>query len=79
MKAYLANTFADEDGPMAVEGKTVYIQASKEQLMELSAFFAEVANHVQESDLCHMHFMDHAKNWNKEDYIDVSVDLLQNE
>lgn len=30
MKAYLASTFSDEEGPMADEGKTVYIHGSKE-------------------------------------------------
>lgn len=78
MKVYLASTFSDEDGPMAEEGKTVYIQASKDKILELSAYFASVAAHVESSGACHMHFRDHSKGWSKEEYIDIAVDIVEN-
>ena len=78
MKAYLANTFADEDGPMAEEGKTVYIYGSKDKLLELCSFFSEIEKHIKENDTCHMHFSDFASKWNKESYIDIAVDIDEN-
>lgn len=77
MKAYLANTFADEQGPQAVEGKTVYIRASKEQIKELSIFLSKVAEYVENNSTCHMHFQDYEENWNKERYIDLVIDLIK--
>lgn len=78
MKAYLASTFSDEEGPMAEEGKAVYIQASKEKILELSAYFASVADHIEKNGICHMHFRDHSRSWNKEEYIDIAIDLAEN-
>lgn len=78
MKAYLANTFSDEEGPMAEEGKTVYIHASKEKLLELASYFSEVAEHIEKNGTCHMHFRDHSKSWNKQEYIDIAVDIDEN-
>ena len=75
MKVYLADSFSDEEGEMAVEGKTVYINASKERLIQLAEFFQSVADYVQKNDVCHMHFQDHAKDWNKEDFIDIAIEL----
>ncbi|MCX2802498.1 Imm32 family immunity protein [Microbulbifer thermotolerans] len=78
MKAYLASTFSDEEGPMAEEGKTVYIHASKERLLELAKYFAAVAEHIETNGTCHMHFRDYSEHWNKEEYIDVAVDIDEN-
>jgi len=75
MKAYLADTFSDEEGPRAEEGKTVYIRGSKQSLMELCSFFAAVAQHLEQNDTCHMHFQDCAQAWAKETHIDVSIEL----
>ena len=76
MQAYLASTFADENGPQAVEGKTIYIRASKGQIKELATFLAKAANHTENNDTCHMHFQDYEENWSKEEYIDLVIDLV---
>jgi len=75
MKAYLANTFPDEEGPMAEEGKTIYIYGSKEKLLELCKYFSEIEKHIKENDTCHIHFSHHSTNWNKQNYIDLAVDI----
>ncbi len=77
MELYLANSFSDEEGEMAVEGKTVYINASKKQLIQLAEFFKDVADYVEKNDLCHMHFRDHAPDWNKENFVDVAIELKE--
>jgi len=38
MKAYLANTFSDEEGPLAEEGKTIIIHADKNKLLAICDF-----------------------------------------
>jgi hypothetical protein len=76
MKAYLANTFSEEEGPMAVEGKTVYINASKEEIKKLAKFLDKVATYVENNDLCHMQFRDYEPDWNKKNYIDVAIELV---
>ncbi len=75
MKAYLANTFPDEEGPMAEEGKTIYIHGTLEQLLELCSYFSELEKHLRANETCHMHFQDHSRNWNKQNYIDVAIDI----
>jgi hypothetical protein len=77
LKVFLANSFADEEGPLAEEGKTVYVQGSKEKVLELCKFFKSVADHLENSDYCHMHFMDSSSSWNKQSYIDIAVDVEQ--
>ena len=75
MKAFLTETFSDEEGELAREGKTIYIRGSRQSLMELCSFFGSVAQHLKQNEACHMHFQDHAKGWAKKTHIDVSVDL----
>lgn len=75
MKVFLADSFSDEEGPLAEEGKTVYIQGSREKLLELCQFFKEIANHLENDESCHMHFRDSSNSWNKQNYIDVAVDV----
>jgi len=78
LKAYLADSFADEEGSMAQEGKTVYLQGSKKGLLELCSFFEAVGQQLKQEDTCHMHFQDHLKTWAKNTHIDVVVDLIRN-
>jgi len=75
LKVFLADSFSDEEGPMAEEGKTVYIQGDKQKILELCKFFQEVAQYLENADFCHMHFQDSSSNWNKKNYIDVAVDV----
>ncbi|MBU1220428.1 hypothetical protein KKF34_06210 [Myxococcota bacterium] len=75
MKVFLVDSFSDEEGPVAVEGKTVYIQGDKQKILELCKFFREIENHLENADYCHMQFRDSYDNWNKKNYIDVEVDV----
>lgn len=79
MKVFLADSFADEEGPLAEEGKTVYVQGPKEKILELCKFFESVAVHLKDNEYCHMHFMDSSPSWSKEGYIDIAVDVEPNE
>jgi hypothetical protein len=72
---FLTESFSDEEGPLAYEGKTVYIQGSKEKLLELCQFFQKVANYLESNESCHMHFRDSSESWDKQNYIDVAVDV----
>ena len=75
MKAYLANTFPDEEGPLAEEGKSVYIHGSKEKLLAVCDFFAKVAKELKDSETCHMHLMDTMEGWNRSDDVDISIEI----
>jgi hypothetical protein len=50
LKVFLADSFSDEEVPLAEEGKTVYLQGSKEKLLELCQFSKEVAIHLDNSE-----------------------------
>jgi hypothetical protein len=78
LKVYLADSFSDEEGSLAHEGKTVYLQGSKENLLELCRFFEQVAAHLGDAKICHMHFRDSSGSWNKQTHIDVVVDTDEN-
>ena len=75
MKAWLAETFADEEGPMAIEGRNVIIQGSKEEVRAIAEFAREVADHLESNDYCHMHLSDSMKNWNKKNHIDIQLNV----
>ncbi len=79
MKAYLADSFSDEDGPAATEGKLVYIRGTKEDVRELADFLDSVVNHLETSDACHLHFQDHFEKWSKAKHIDLVIDVGQRE
>ncbi len=78
MRAFLADSFSDEEGSIASEGKTIYIQGSKQALFELCSFFEVVSRHLEQGETCHMHFQDYLETWHKETHIDVVVDMDQN-
>lgn len=78
LKTFLADSFADEEGSMAQEGKTVYLQGSKTELLELCSFFEAVGQHLKQEGVCHMHFQDYLDTWGKNTHIDVVVDLIHN-
>ena len=73
MEAFLANTFSDEEGPMAIEGKVVIIHASKAEAQAMARFFQEVVQHLDGSSYCHMHLRDRMPGWSKTKHIDIEV------
>jgi hypothetical protein len=75
MKIYTSKTHADEDGPLAEEGKLAIIYGSKEELLELCVFFKNVEKHLQSNELCHMHFRDNMPNWDRIQHVDIEVNL----
>lgn len=73
MKAFLANAFSDEEGPMAIEGKTVIVHGSKAEIMAMARFMGEVAKHLEGSPYCHLHLRDSMVGWSKSDHIDLEI------
>jgi hypothetical protein len=77
MELYLSKTHADEDGPMAVDGKLAIIRCSKNDVQHLADFFNDICEDLKNTDKCHLHFRDHLKNWSKDKHIDIQVDVGQ--
>ncbi|WMW79619.1 hypothetical protein RF679_13285 [Undibacterium cyanobacteriorum] len=77
MNLYVSNSFSDEEGPPAMEGKTAYLQGSKEELLELCAFFSRVEKHlaVNNGAPFHLHFRDESHSIDKSNAIDVVITL----
>jgi len=75
MKIYLSKTHADEDGSFAEEGKLGIVYGSKEEILNLCNFFKKVEKHIKNNDICHMHFRDNCPNWNKEEHVDLEINL----
>jgi glycosylphosphatidylinositol transamidase (GPIT) subunit GPI8 len=75
MKLYLSKTHSDEDGPYADEGKLGIIYSSREDIIKLCDFFEKVRNELTEQENIHMHFRDSFDDWNRENYIDIEVNV----
>ena len=73
MEAWLASSFDDEDGPMAVRGRSVILRVSKEEVRAIAAFLQEVAAHLDTADFCHMHLRDHMPGWNRSQHADIEI------
>lgn len=58
---------------MAVEGKTVSIHATKAEVIAIARFVAEVAQHLDHADFCHMHLRDNMPAWSKSKHIDIEI------
>lgn len=80
MKLFLSDSFSDEEGSQAQEGKTVYVKGSRQSLLELCSFFASVEKYLQNKDgaPCHMHFQDQLESWDRLKHIDVVIELDEN-
>lgn len=75
MKLYLSKTYSDENGPYADEGKQGIIYSSKEDLIKLCDFFEKVREELSDKKTIHMHFRDSFENWNRENHIDIEVNI----
>ena len=75
MKLYLSKNHSDEDGPFAEEGKLGVIYSSKDDIIKLCEFFEQVKSHIEKNDNCHMHFRDSFKEWEKNGYIDLEINV----
>jgi len=75
MKLYLSKAHSDENGPLAKEGKLGIIYSSKEDIIRLCDFFAEIQEQLNSSEKIHMHFRDSFKDWDKNKHIDIEVNL----
>ena len=77
MKLYLSKSHSDEDDDeYAQEGVYGLLFSSKEDILSMCDFFAEVKEHLTDNETCHMHFRDSHKNWNKNKHIDIEVNTL---
>lgn len=77
MRIFLREGFSDEEGPMADEGKLGIIYGSEEELLKICDFFEEVKRSLSESSMFHLHLRDCYEGWNKEEHIDIEVNLLK--
>jgi hypothetical protein len=75
MKLFTSLFHADEDETKIEEGRYAAIFSSKEDLLKLCSFFEEVKKHISEYDNCHMHFRDSYPEWNKENHIDIEINI----
>lgn len=75
MKIYLSKTHAEEDGALADEGKLGVIIGSKNDIKRLSEFLYSVSEYLESNEYCHMHFRDSFKDWNKENHIDIEINV----
>jgi len=75
MKIHFSKSHSDEDGPFAEEGKLGIIHGTKDEILELCAFFKQVENHLSTNDNCHMQFRDNLENWNKSNHIDLEINV----
>ena len=75
MKLYLSKTHADQDGPMAEEGRLGILYTSKENFLKMCDFFEEVKHQLQDKDDIHMHFRDFHENWDGGQHIDLEVNI----
>ena len=77
MKAYLADSFSDEEGAPADESKLVYLRGSKNEVSDLSRFLSSAVEWLEDHDSCHLHLSDFLEDWNKKDHIDLVIDVGQ--
>ena len=75
MKLYLSKNHSDEDGPYAEEGKLAILYSSKEDVFRLCSFFEKVKNELETNDSIHMHFRDSFDEWNKDNQIDIEINV----
>ena len=75
MKIYLSKEHADENGPLAKEGKLGIIYSSKEDIIRLCDFFAEIKGQINSAERMHLHFRDSFKDWDKNKHIDIEINL----
>lgn len=75
MRAWISETFADEEGPMAVEGRSVIFRGSKEEMLAIARFMAAVAEHLDTAEFCHMHLSHHMPGWTKAEHVDIEMNV----
>ena len=73
MKAWIVDTFSDEEGGTRVEGKDVIIHGTKAEMRAIAGFMAEVVQHLESADYCHMHLRYEMTGWSKADHVDIEV------
>lgn len=79
MQAWLADTFSDEEGDFAIPGKVVIIHATRDEVIAIAKFMAEVARHLEDATYCHMHLRDSMAGWSKAEHIDLEITVDESE
>ena len=77
MKAWISATYSDEEGPMAIEGKSIIVHGTKEDMKAIAAFMMSVVESLEDSDRCHVHLQDHMPGWTKGRHIDIEMNVGQ--
>ncbi|MFK8044144.1 MAG: hypothetical protein AB8B72_01515 [Crocinitomicaceae bacterium] len=75
MKLFLSKVHSEENGPNAKEGKHGIVYSSKEDIVRLSEFFNKVTEYLKTNEYCHMQFRDSFEGWNKEEHIDIEINV----
>ena len=58
---------------MAAESKTVTIHATKAEAIAIARFLAEIVQHLDHANFCHMHLRDSMPGWSKSKHIDIEI------
>ncbi len=74
MRAWICETHSEEDGPEAVERRTVKIRGSKSDVQALARFLVSVVEHLT-ADHSHVHLRDHMVGWTGSGHVDVGIDV----
>ena len=74
MKLYMSKTHSDEDGQYD-EGKLCSIYCNKDDIKKLRSFIESVDDYLENNEFCHMHFRDSFSEWNKNEHIDIEIDV----
>jgi hypothetical protein len=73
VKAWLSDRFSDEEGDMATPGKTVIIHGTRNDVLAIAKFLAEVVQHLEGATYCHMHLRDSMAGWSKARHVDLEI------
>ena len=73
MKAWLADTFSDEEGKTPVQGKCVMLFGTKAEVASIAKFLADVVRHLEDASYCHMHLRDNMSGWSEAKHIDLEI------
>jgi hypothetical protein len=73
VQAWISESFSDEEGGALAGGNSVIIHGSKAEMKAIASFMAEVVQHLEQADYCHMHLRDRMPRWSKADHVDIEV------
>ena len=73
MEAWISDGFAEEEEASVTKGKSVIIHGSCAEIRAAARFMAQVAEHLESANFCHMHLRDCMPGWSIEKHIDIEI------